>query len=129
TKADPNPEQTPTGQRRWWPWLLACAGILAIALLAFAAWIQSASFQEFVRVRLISAIERTTGEKVEVRKFSFNPFRLQADADGIVLRGREGASEQPLFSAESLEVAFRLTSVWSLSADLTRIRVVKPAIY
>ena len=125
-----NPEkpQPARSRIRWWGWVIrACA--LAVLLMAGAVlYLQSSGFQQMVRDRLITALEQSTGTRVEVREFSVDWPRLEVNLRGFVLHGLEAAKAPPLFSAEWLNLRWRLVSFWRLSADLQQIRVLEPRV-
>ena len=110
-------------------------GLLCALALGIALVVQTASFQEWVRSRLVSALEQATGARVELEGFSVSWARLQVSLEGLTLHGREGPQEPPLFSARLIQVEWTLRSAgwvwwsWSLQADLNRIRLWEPKIY
>ena len=119
----PQHERTPIRWRRW----VARAGVVAALLLAgVVLFLQSATFQQMVRARLITALQQSTGARVELREFSVNWPRLEVNLRGLTLHGLEAAAAPPLFSADWIGLRWRLISFWSLSADLQQIRVLQP---
>ena len=76
-----------------------------------------------------SPVERSTGLRVEWTSFSFDPWRLEVSIRGLTLHGREGEQSPPLFAADQVETQWNLISIWNLSADLARLRVLNPRIY
>src|SRR5208337_2201733 len=81
---------------------LAIIGTL-VALVAAAIGVMSTPwFHRALERRLIVWLEDTTGGRVEVQDFRFNPIVLQVTFHGIVIRGSEPSQAPPLFSARTV---------------------------
>ncbi len=127
TVPEPQPPQPTRKHRARW---FVLAGALLLAVLAGGIlFLASARFQEMVRVRLVAALEQATGGRVELQSFSVQWSRLEVTLRGLVIHGREGPAEPPLFSADWLDARWHLLSVWTLKADLSQLRVMRPKIY
>ncbi len=74
---------------------------MAIAALAGLVVVQSGWFHEYVRQRIIAEIEKATGGRVEVGRFSFRGPTLTATVAPLVLHGREPEGDPPLLRVES----------------------------
>ena len=57
-----------------------------------------------MRKRLIARIEAATGGRAEIASFHWNLLKLEGEADGFVLHGREGPGEAPYAQLDSLKV-------------------------
>lgn len=112
---------------RRWAWI--GAGAVVALLIAIAVFLQSATFQEMVRRRLVAAMEKATGARIELQQFSLEPSRLQIGLRGLTVRGRESQQEPPLFTAELVEAGWKVLSFWSLRADLRSLRIWNPRFY
>ncbi len=64
----------------------------------------SSGCEKLVRARLIAAIQSATGGRVEIAGFHWRPLDLEAEADGLVLHGREGSNEAPYAKIDRLRV-------------------------
>jgi len=53
-------------------------------------------FQGLVRDRLVAQLEQATGGRVEISSFHWQLLELEADAEGLVIHGRELPNEPPL---------------------------------
>ena len=125
-----NPE-TPQPARsriRWWGWVIRAAAFFVLLAAGLVLYLQSAAFQETVRGRLITALQQSTGARVELSEFAVDWPRLEVTLRGLVLHGREASDAAPLFSAEWINLRWHLISFWSLSADLQHIRVLEPKV-
>ena len=100
--------------------------LLVIAGLAGLVVVQSGWFHEYVRQRIISEIERATGARVEVGRFSFRGPTLTATVAPLVLHGREPAGDPPLLRVESVTLGLRILSFAERKVDLATVKLEKP---
>ena len=63
--------------------------LLLIALAGLYFWASSAECENLVRKRIIARIEAALGGRVEIASFRWRPLDLAAEADGLVIHGRE----------------------------------------
>lgn len=111
--------------------ILAGVG-LALAILALFVTVlilfivPSAAFQDYVRRRIVSAAEESTGGKVQVRTFHFSVQNLTATITGFVIHGTEPAEAAPLFEAP--EIVLRLKLFQTHVIDLQSLTVERPAV-
>lgn len=110
---------------RWYVYVLAtvCALVWGTGHILQQGWVQ-----DLVAQRLAESVERSTGLGVEWESFWFDPWRLEVTIRRLTLHGREGPEDPPLFAADQVETQWNLISIWNLSADLTRLRVLNPRI-
>src|SRR3989338_7304370 len=125
----PEQEIPQRARRRRGRRILLVAVLLGACSVAALAFLQSALFQEMLRRRLVGALERATGGRVELKAFSLSLSRLEVSLHGLVLHGLESAQQPPLFSADLLQAGWNLRSVWGLEADLSRVRLWQPKVY
>ena len=96
---------------RWWKYLLLLAAVGSVGALALSIYINTESFQAFVRRRLVSQIEHITGGRAQVGSLHTIPFRLQVEVRNITVHGRESATEISLAHAESITARLKLSSL------------------
>lgn len=96
--------------RRWWKYLLIASCICAAALVAALWYSTTASFQSYVRRRLVAEVERITGGRAEIGSFHVVPFRLQVEVRNITVHGKEAATDIPLAHADSLLAQMKVIS-------------------
>ena len=100
--------------RRWLRRLARyCVFIFLGSMLLFSGllWYTTTdSFQQLVRGRLISDLERATGGRVELGRFHVIPLQLQVEVRDLTVHGRESASELPYFRVDSLVATVNLSS-------------------
>src|SRR5260370_10195418 len=81
--------------------LLAC--LLFLLFFSGLLWYSTTeSFQQMVRGRLIAAIERATGGRVELGSFHAVPLRLQVEVRDLTIHGRESTREAPYAHIDSM---------------------------
>jgi translocation and assembly module TamB len=105
-------------------WIVAVAGLIAIAILAA----QTAAFHRFILARVIRKVETVTGARVQIGSFMFRWRSLRVDFYNIVLRGTEQVSERPLAAADHLAVGIDILSVWKKQLDLNEIILDHPVV-
>ncbi len=108
-------------------WLVAAAALLAVlAGVGGFLLVQSGWFHEYVRMRIVSELERATGARVEVDQFSFDSQALSARVAPLVLHGKESTAEPPLLRIERVTLGLRILSVMERKVDLASLRVERP---
>ncbi|MGC2196389.1 MAG: translocation/assembly module TamB domain-containing protein [Terriglobales bacterium] len=106
TDAAPKPPS-----RRWWKYLLVLF-LFGLLVLAGSAWYMTTdSFQAFVRSRIVAAIEKATGGRVELGTYHTIPFRLQVEIRGLTIHGLEAADDVPLAHADRVVARIRVISL------------------
>ncbi|HEX4748548.1 MAG TPA: translocation/assembly module TamB domain-containing protein [Bryobacteraceae bacterium] len=89
------------------------AGIPALFLILIAASIiviQTSWFQNYVKDKIVSSVEDSTGGVVDIGSFVFDPWTLTARIRNFVLHGTEPKNAAPLASASLLEARVKLFS-------------------
>src|SRR5207249_1137933 len=78
------------------------AFLLSLLFLSGLLWYTTTnSFQEMVRGRLIAAIQRATGGRVELGSFHVVPLRFEVEIRNLTIHGRE-TSGAPYVHADSV---------------------------
>jgi len=104
--------------------LLLIAGIVALYF-----WATSASFENIIRKRLIARINQATGGRTEIASFHWKLLRLEADANGLVIHGREGAGEKPYAQLASLHLSLNILQFWSPRVLLRELTLEQPQLH
>src|ERR1051326_1387793 len=94
-------------KRRWLNRLLALAAVLLVLFAALAWYLNTDSFREKVRARVVADLERMTGGKVEIESFTWKFSTLQFEIRNLTIHGREAANEIPYAHADRIRVAVR----------------------
>jgi translocation and assembly module TamB len=104
------------------------AALLLIALVTSLIVVQTDSFRRFVRDKIIQAVQKSTGGRVEIEAFRLDVRAVRATIRGFVLHGTEPDGEDPLFRAEQIAVDIRLTSALRGTLDISALEVSKPRV-
>ena len=102
--------------------------LLVIAALAGLLVVQSGWFHEYVRQQIIANVEKATGGRVEMGRFSFRGSTLTASISEFVLHGREAVGDPPLVRIETATVGLRILSFAERKIDLASMQLVRPQV-
>src|SRR6185437_2133981 len=87
------------------------AFLLFMLLVSAALWyVTTDSFQQMVRGRLITSLERATGWRVELGSFHLIPLRFQVEVRNLTIHGREMTSALPLIHANPTSAVVNISS-------------------
>jgi translocation and assembly module TamB len=103
--------------------------LLVVGLVGLYFWASSSSFENIMRRRLIARIEAATGGRAEITSFHWNLLKLQGEADGLVLHGREGSGETPYAQMDSLKVDLDVLGFFSPRILLRDLELDHPQIH
>jgi translocation and assembly module TamB len=121
-------EQNPPARRRRLLWIGGGVALLLILGIAgFVLWAGSAACEELVRKELIVHLETATGGRVEIASFHWQPFRLDAEAGGIVIHGRESAAEAPYAQIAHIHAGISVLGFFSPRILLRDLEIDQPA--
>jgi translocation and assembly module TamB len=104
------------------------AGLVLVVAISAPFVLQSDWFSNFVRQKIISTTEESTGGKVELGSFQFDWRHLTVRIRNFVLHGTEAKNVHPLLSVDLLELHLRLFSGIAHTIDLTYLGVQKPEV-
>jgi translocation and assembly module TamB len=102
------------------------AGLLLVLLVAGILIVRSAWFANFVRLKIITAVEEATGGRVEIRSFHFAWTHLRADVRDFVVHGLEPSGAAPLLRVRHLQVDLKLLSPFKGFVDIAYLLVDTP---
>jgi translocation and assembly module TamB len=120
---------SPPAVRRRWRYLLYLAAAAMAALLSLLLYINTNSFQALVRRRLVAEVERITGGRAEISSIHTIPFRLQAEARGITVHGRESAGDVPLAHADGIVARLKISSLLRSEFGFHELILEKPVVH
>ena len=107
------------------------AGIPALLLVLVVTSIlivRSAWFANYVREKIVSVTEESTGGVVEIGSFQFDWMHLTARIRNFVLHGNEPKGSDPLARIALLEVQLKLLAGLKQAVDLQYVGVTQPQI-
>ncbi|MGD0630268.1 MAG: translocation/assembly module TamB domain-containing protein [Terracidiphilus sp.] len=133
----PVPAETPTPpprppRRRLRRFLVLAAFVLCVLIalpVAFYFLASSNQAQNLVRKQMVDRLEQGSGGRVEIAAFHWHLLDLQADAEGVVLHGREAPGEAPCARIENLNARFTLLGLLSPRLLLRDLEVTRPAFH
>jgi translocation and assembly module TamB len=124
TEAAPRPVR-----RRWWKYVLSLF-LLGILFAGAVAWYMTTdSFQAYVRHRIVSAIEKATGGKVELGAYHTIPFRLQAEIRDLTVHGLEGPGDVPLAHVDRVLARIKVISLLETNFGFQFIALDHPVVH
>ena len=117
-----------TRRAKIWTW----AGSLLLGLVIVLAVVsvqvlKSAWFENYVRGKIISVAEESTGGRVEIGSFQFDWHHLRATIENFVLHGTETPPNEPLFAAKRIDLRLKLLAGLKKAVDLEYLGVDGPA--
>ena len=105
---------------------VAIGGLALIAIIAAVIVARTEWFRDFVRQKIVSSVEDSTGGKVELKAFNLDWHGLTAEATGFVIHGTEPPGSPPLFEARSIVVRMKLLTGVKKPLDLEYLGVDDP---
>jgi translocation and assembly module TamB len=102
------------------------AGLILLVIVAGIVIVQTQWFRDFVRAKIVSAVEEATGGTVELRSFSFAWTHLRVDVNDFIIHGLEPAGAAPLFRAKHVQVDLKLLSPFRGFIDIAYLLVDTP---
>jgi translocation and assembly module TamB len=119
-------EPTPVRRRSWWK-LFRLFCIFSVLVLGLLGWyVTTESFQQAVRRRVVAALEKATGGRVEIGQLHSIPFRLRVDVRDLIVHGREAADQAPLLRVDRLQAEVKIISLLSTEIGLHSLVVEHP---
>lgn len=103
--------------------------LLVVGIVALYLWASSSAFENIIRKRMIARIEAATGGRAEITSFHWKLLSLEAEADGLVLHGREAATEAPYAQLASMRVSIDILGLWSPRVLLRSLQLDRPQIH
>ena len=117
-------------RRRIWLRLLLLFGIFSTVSFLLLGWYATTdSFQQAVRRRVILALEKATGGRVELGELHTIPFRLRIDARNLIVHGREAADQAPYLHIDRLQAELKIISLLSTTIGLHSLVLEHPVMH
>ena len=96
-------------------------GFCVFSLIGFGLlgwYVTTDSFQQMVRRRVVTSLEKMTGGRVELGQLHTIPFRLRVDARNLTIHGRETADQVPFLRVDRLQAEIKIISLLSTTVGL-----------
>src|SRR5579883_240191 len=103
-------------------------GFVVLLVVAALIVIQTNWFANFVRQKVVAAVEDSTGGRAEIGSFQLDLSHLTVRIRDFVLHGKEPASEQPLARVALLELRLKLFSGLTKVVDLRYLGIQNPRV-
>ncbi|MGD0547127.1 MAG: hypothetical protein ABR991_04790, partial [Terracidiphilus sp.] len=103
--------------------------LLAVTLVGLYFWASSPGFEDFVRRQMVAKLETATGGRVEIGAFHWHLLSLEAEADGVVIHGREAPGETPYAQVEKVRVGWSKLGFWIPRFPLRELIVYRPHLH
>jgi translocation and assembly module TamB len=103
--------------------LLVAVAALAVLVAGLALYLNSDSFRETMRARVVAELERATGGKVEIESFTWKLSTLQFEIRNLTIHGREAQNEVPYAHADRISVSVKIVSFFSRKISLEKVDV------
>jgi translocation and assembly module TamB len=117
--------------RRSKVWIGTALSLLVLVIVLTIISIQvlkSPWFAAYVREKIISTTEESTGGKVEIGSFQFDWRHLSATIQDFVLHGTEPPGDPPLFAANRIDLRLKLLAGLKKAVDLEYLGVDRPSV-
>ncbi len=103
---------------------------LVVLLAVGANWfLNSGQIDRYVVERAMLEVEKGLGAKLTIGKLKIDIWGGKAVVEDVVLRGREGAGEQALFTAKEIHIQTGLASLSASRIDLRGLIVKEPKLH
>jgi translocation and assembly module TamB len=123
TDVDIAPPPLPAKKRKLRRFVIFTSLALAVIVAGFLMYLNSGSFREIVRQRVITELRRMTGGTVEVESFTWNLSTLHFEARNVTIHGREAASEVPYAHADRIGVDVKIISFFTRKISLENVAI------
>src|SRR6266567_191987 len=109
---------------------LFLGSLLCLLLFSGLLWyVTTDSFQPMVRGRIIAAIERATGGRVELGSFHAIPLRLEVEVRDLTIHGRESPGDVPYAHVDSMSAIVNLPSVLGARISFHSLTLQHPVVH
>ena len=119
----------PAKTRRRRTFYLIAALILAVLIIGALFYLNSASFQQTVRNRVVLELEHMTGGKVEIESLTWKLSTLQIEVRGLTIHGLEAANEAPYAHVDRVNIAVKILSFFSRKVALSNVAIDRVAVH
>jgi len=124
------PDQTKTRRSHARLWIEAGIGVVLLAIAAALAWyLRSPQLEDVVRRKVIATFEDATGGRVDLQTFHWNLSRLEFEAKGLTIHGREGPDQLPYIHADRAYVRLHIVSFLETRVHLRYVGLEHPVIH
>ncbi len=104
--------------------------VVLLVLVGVAAWyVNTPWFANQMRRVVITELAKSTGGRVELKRFSWRPTHLEFEADDLTIHGLEAAGEIPYAHVDRLFVRLQILSFFRRKIGLNYLEGDRPVIH
>jgi len=104
--------------------------LVLIVMAGIALWVASTpAFQNRVRRALVAELAKSTGGRVELKKFSWHLTHLEFEADDLTIHGLEAADQVPYAHIDRLFVRLQILSFFRAKVGLNYLEADHPVFH
>ncbi|HEY1499836.1 MAG TPA: translocation/assembly module TamB domain-containing protein [Acidobacteriaceae bacterium] len=104
--------------------------VVLVVLAGILAWVASTpSFENRVRRAVIAELQKSTGGRVELKKFSWRLMHLEFEADDLTIHGLEAPGQAPYAHIDRLFVRLQILSFFRAKTGLSYLEGDHPVIH
>src|SRR6185312_5418147 len=117
------PPATPVKKRKLGRIIILTGLALAVIVIGALIYLNSGSFRETVRQRVIAELQQMTGGRVELESFTWNLSTLHFEASNVTIHGREATGEVPYAHADRISVDVKIVSFFTRKISLENVAI------
>ncbi|HZD09415.1 MAG TPA: hypothetical protein VE176_14255, partial [Candidatus Limnocylindrales bacterium] len=123
TDVDIAPPPAPAKKRKLRRFVIFTLLALVVIVTGLLIYLNSGSFRETVRQKVIAELRQMTGGKVEVESFTWNLSTLHFEVHNLTIHGREAAGEVPYAHADRIGVDVKIVSFFTRKISLENVAI------
>ena len=110
--------------------LFLCFCLFCLIAFSLLGWyVTTDSFQQRVRRRVVSSVEKIVGGRVELGELHITPFRLRVDARNLTIHGTEAPDQIPFLHVDRVEAEMKIISLLSTTIGLHSLVLEHPVVH
>ncbi len=111
-------------------WIGVTIGVLLLAVFIGVVWyLRSTSFEDFIRGKLIVALEDAAGGRVEMAAFHWKLSQLAFEATNVTIHGLEPPDQLPYLHFDHVLVRLHITSFFQREFNVQRLELQRPVVH
>jgi translocation and assembly module TamB len=123
TEVNIAPPATPAKKRKLRRVIILTCLALTVIVIGALIYLNSGSFRETVRQRVIAELRQMTGGRVELESFTWKLSTLHFEARNVTIHGREAAGEVPYAHADRIGVDVKVVSFFTRKISLENVAI------
>ena len=108
---------------------IAIGAIVLVAVVGGYFYLQTKAFRNFAMRQIVKQADEATGGHAQIQGFDFKLSTLTAHLYGVVVRGKEPATDPPLLAVNELTVRLKILSILHHKVNLRELLIDHPVTY